>query len=105
MSSPTSNGEVVLVSGINGYIASTIGLDLLQKGYTLRGTSRSAHSADALLKGAYKNYVDRVQMVSVPDMTIPGAFDEAVKGISQTWLTAFGTPLQTTADLFSPQAL
>ncbi|MCJ1419424.1 hypothetical protein MMC32_005779 [Xylographa parallela] len=81
MSPPTSNGKVVLVSGINGYIASTIGLDLLKKGYTIRGTSRSAHSADALLKGAYEGYVDRVQMVSVPDMTIPGAFNEAVKGV------------------------
>ncbi|MCJ1405848.1 hypothetical protein MMC11_009078 [Xylographa trunciseda] len=81
MSSAKSNGKVVLVSGINGYIASTIGLDLLKKGYTLRGTSRSAHSADALLKGAYKDYVDRIQMMSVPDMTIPGAFDEAVKGV------------------------
>ncbi|MCJ1394595.1 hypothetical protein MMC18_007475, partial [Xylographa bjoerkii] len=88
MSSTKSDGKIVLVSGINGYIASTIGLDLLKKGYTLRGTSRSAHSADALLKGAYKDYVDRVQMVSVPDMTIPGAFDEAVKGVTAVIHTA-----------------
>ncbi|MCJ1285803.1 hypothetical protein MMC26_005144 [Xylographa opegraphella] len=88
MSSPASNDKVVLVSGINGYIASTIGLDLLKKGYTLRGTSRFAHSADALLKGAYRDYVDRVQMVSVPDMTIAGAFDETVKGVTAVIHTA-----------------
>lgn len=61
-------------------IASTIGMDLLKKGYTIRGTSRAKHSADALLDGAYKDYVDRVEMVSIPVMTEPGAFDEAVKG-------------------------
>ena len=74
------NDQIVLVSGINGYIASRIGFDLLEKGYTLRGTSRSQQSADALLNGAYKEYTERVQMVAVPDMTKPGAFDEAVEG-------------------------
>lgn len=80
MSIPPSNGKIVLISGINGYIASAIGLELLKEGYTLRGTSRSSHGASALLDGAYKMYKDRVQMVSIHDMTVPGAFDEAVKG-------------------------
>ena len=57
-------------------------MDLLEKGYTVRGTSRAKHSADVLLHGAYKQYADRVQMYSVPVMTDPGAFDEAVKGRS-----------------------
>ena len=100
-----SNAKIVVVSGINGYIASTIGLDLLKKGYTLRGTSRSTHSADALLKGAYKDYIDRVQMVSVPDMTVPGAFDEAVKGSLQIQLTDFIECSQITADSSTPKAL
>lgn len=80
MSVPPSNGKIILISGIKGYIASAIGLELLKKGYTLRGTSRSSHGADALLDGAYKVYKDRVQLVTILDMTIPGAFDEAVKG-------------------------
>ncbi len=65
----------------NPSIASRIGLDLLEKGYTVRGTSRAKHSADALLNGAYKQYADRVEMYSVPVMTVPRAFDEAVKGL------------------------
>ena len=81
MSLPPSNGKIVLVSGVNSYIGSAIGFELLKKGYTLRGTSRAKESADALLNGAYKDYADRVQMSSVPVMTVPGAFDEAVKGI------------------------
>ncbi|MCJ1308528.1 hypothetical protein MMC25_002181 [Agyrium rufum] len=83
-----SNGKIVLVSGINGFIASRIGMDLLEQGYTLRGTARQAHSADALVNGPYKQYADRVQMLSVPDMTVDGAFDEAVKGVTHILHTA-----------------
>lgn len=85
MSLPESNGKTVLVTGINGYIASVLGLDLLKKGYSLRGTSRRAASAEALVKGPFAPYIDRVKIYEVPDMTIDGAFDEAAKGIiSQT---------------------
>ena len=80
MSPVPSNGKIILVSGINGFIAAHVGLQVLEAGYLLRGTSRSARSAEPLLKGAYKDYADRVELVTVPDMTIPGAFDEAVKG-------------------------
>ena len=81
MSPVSSDGKIILVSGINGYIGAHVGLQVLEAGYSLRGTSRSAHSAEPLLKGAYKDYADRVELVSVPDMTVGGAFDEAVKGI------------------------
>ena len=90
MSLPESNGKTVLVTGINGYIASVLGLDLLKKGYSLRGTSRRAASAEPLLKGPFAPYADRVKVYEVPDMTIDGAFDEAAKGIiSQTQLRQF----------------
>jgi GDP-D-mannose dehydratase len=75
-----SNGKTLLITGINGYIASTLGLLLLTKGYNLRGTSRSAKSSAPLLTGPYKEYASRVQLFEVPDMTAPGAFDEAVVG-------------------------
>ena len=80
MSIPQGNGKTVMVTGINGYIASTIGFHLLSNGYNLRGTVRSSKSAAPLLDGAYKDYASRVQIFEVPDITIPGAFDEAVKG-------------------------
>ena len=77
-----SNGKTVLISGINGYIASNIGLDLLRKGYTVRGTSRSTTSKDELLEGAFKGYESRYEHNVVADITEKGAFDEAVRGIS-----------------------
>ena len=71
MAAVPSKGKTVLISGINGYIASAIGLELLEKGYNLRGTSRSASSAVGLLQGAYKEYMDagRIDIVMIEDMT------------------------------------
>jgi nucleoside-diphosphate-sugar epimerase len=80
MSLPASNGKTVLISGINGYIASNIGLDLLHRGYTVRGTSRSTSAKAELLEGAFKGYETRYEHGVVADITEMGAFDEAVKG-------------------------
>lgn len=63
-------------------IASRIGLDLLKKGYTLRGTLRNYNYADALVNGAYHSWRDRVQLVIVSNIIADGAFDDAVKGSS-----------------------
>jgi len=79
MALPPSNGQTVLITGINGYIASVLGLHLLKKGYTLRGTTRRSASTEPLLKGPYALYKDRFRVYEVPDITVSGAFDEAVK--------------------------
>lgn len=81
MSLPPSNGKTVLITGINGYIASVLGLHVLSSGYNLRGTARSKASTAALLSDAYAVYASRVQVIEISDMTVPGAFDEAVKGM------------------------
>lgn len=80
MSIVASNGKTVLVTGINGYIASVLGHLLLTQGYHLRGTTRRAASAQPLLSGPFAAYKDRVKIYEVPDMTVSGAFDDAVKG-------------------------
>ena len=80
MAIPPSNGKIVLITGINGYIASVLGQLLLSKGYALRGTTRRSATSEPLLKGPYAAYKDRVQIFEVADMTASGAFDEAAKG-------------------------
>ena len=82
MSLPDSNGQTLLITGINGYIASVLGALILSKGYFLRGTTRRAASAEPLLTGPYAAYKDRIKIFEVPDMTVDGAFDEAAKGWS-----------------------
>ncbi|KAL2060962.1 hypothetical protein VTL71DRAFT_9014 [Oculimacula yallundae] len=88
MSIPESNGRTVLITGINGYIASVLGLQLLSKGYNVRGTTRSKSSADPLVNGPYAPYKSRVQIYEVPDMTIDGAFDVAAKDVHGIFHTA-----------------
>jgi nucleoside-diphosphate-sugar epimerase len=76
----TSKGTI-LITGANGYIASVTVGAFLDAGYSVRGTVRSLKSAQGLLK-TLQNYVDarKLEVVEVPDITVEGAFDEAVKG-------------------------
>lgn len=78
---PPSNDQIILVTGINGYIASHIGLQLLEKGYHVRGTARSSSAGSHLLSGAFKGFDQRYQHFEVPDITLPSAFDEAINGV------------------------
>jgi nucleoside-diphosphate-sugar epimerase len=80
MALPPSNGKTVLVTGINGYIGSTIGLLVLSKGYTLRGTTRRLNNVKSLLEGPFKPYADRLEIFEVLDMTAANAYKDAVAG-------------------------
>jgi nucleoside-diphosphate-sugar epimerase len=79
---PPWNGKTVLITGINGYIASALGLHLLQRGYAVRGTIREARKAHRLVDGAYAVYGDRFELVVIPDMTADGSLDRAVVGVN-----------------------
>ncbi len=80
VTSPTE-GKIILITGINGYVASTVGLSLLQHGYTVRGTSRDPAHEAVLRNGPYKPHSSNFQYVCVADITVPGAFDKAVTGV------------------------
>lgn len=100
MSLPPNNGKTILITGINGYIASVLGLHFLSRGYKLRGTTRSkAGAATAALSDAYAAYSSCVELIEIPDMTVPGAFDEAVKGMGKC--LAWRQPLMTDAGVFA----
>ncbi|EMR69030.1 hypothetical protein MGN70_000232 [Eutypa lata] len=72
---------IVLITGINGYIAARTAEACLRAGYNVRGTARSTESARSLVD-ALSSYSQRFEVVEVPDVTVPGAFDNAVKGVS-----------------------
>ncbi|KAL6409585.1 hypothetical protein AUP68_05961 [Ilyonectria robusta] len=72
--------RIVLVTGANGYIAGPVIELFLKAGYAVRGTVRSKASANALVE-ALSQYRDDLEIVEVPDIVAPGAFDTAVKGI------------------------
>jgi len=75
---------VVLISGINGYIAQRTAKHFLEHGYTVRGTARRIDSTKKLTEGPLKEFFEsgKFQVVEVPDITADGAFDEAVKDVT-----------------------
>jgi nucleoside-diphosphate-sugar epimerase len=74
-------GSLVVVSGANGFIASHVVDQLIQAGYRVRGTVRSLGRA-AWVKDYFseKYGADKIELVEVPDMGAPSAFDRVVAG-------------------------
>ncbi|KAG9123247.1 methylglyoxal reductase (NADPH-dependent) gre2 [Ceratobasidium sp. 392] len=77
----------ILVTGASGFIAAWICQTLLDAGYTVRGTVRSASKGDFLVN-RFKSFGDKFQYVIVKDMTEDGAFDKAVRGVDAAIHTA-----------------
>jgi len=73
--------SLILVTGVTGYIAAHVAEQLLQKGYSVRGTVRTASKAEYLKKRFEQYGQDKFSYVIVEDLIKDGAFDEAVKGV------------------------
>ncbi|RFU81296.1 aldehyde reductase [Trichoderma arundinaceum] len=90
-------GSIVVVSGANGNIASHIADQLIKAGYVVRGTVRDVKKNDWLIDHFSNIYgPGKIELVEVPDMSVRGGFDEAVKGASGFIHTA--TPVMENAD-------
>ncbi|KAG6829026.1 hypothetical protein H0H87_012831 [Tephrocybe sp. NHM501043] len=74
-------GSLVVVTGVNGHLASTTALRLLQKGYIVRGTVRSLRTA-AYVKKEFAQFGTSFEIVEVPDIVAVDAFSNAIKGAS-----------------------
>ncbi|CAL1709333.1 unnamed protein product [Somion occarium] len=77
----------VLVTGANGYVAVWLVKQLLEQGFSVRGTVRSPAKAEHLKK-LFASHGDKLEFVVVEDITKDGAFDEAVKGVDAIQHTA-----------------
>lgn len=73
----------ILVTGATGFIASQLFLDLLDKGYDVRGTARNAGKAERLKK-TISNYAGRpidIELVSA-DLSDDSGWAEAMDGVT-----------------------
>ena len=72
----------VLVTGASGFIAAWVIKDLLDEGYSVRATLRSLEKSTHF-KAIFRSEVEagRLEFAEVPDMSVMGAFDEAVRGV------------------------
>lgn len=76
-----SSKQLVLISGVNGYIAARVAEAFLDAGYAVRGTVRNVASADGMKKVfAERQLAADFEVVEVKDITADGAFDAAVQG-------------------------
>ncbi|KAL1751805.1 hypothetical protein FB107DRAFT_221234 [Schizophyllum commune] len=72
----------VLVTGANGFVAMWTVRTLLERGYSVRATVRSAQKGEYLVR-YFENlkYGDKFELAIVADITQENAFDEAVVGV------------------------
>ncbi|KAF8155208.1 NAD-P-binding protein [Mycena galopus ATCC 62051] len=84
---PAITSGKVLVSGANGFVAVWVVRLLLVHGFSVRGAVRSAEKGAHLLE-LFAPYGDKFELAIVPDITVEGAFDEAVKGVDAIEHTA-----------------
>ncbi|TCD62913.1 hypothetical protein EIP91_006240 [Steccherinum ochraceum] len=83
MAEPVPPGSLVLLTGINGHVASAIALRLLERGYRVRGTVRVLSSARTVHDVLTKQFgTERLEIIAVgEDIAKEGVFDSAVKGV------------------------
>ncbi|TCD60402.1 methylglyoxal reductase (NADPH-dependent) gre2 [Steccherinum ochraceum] len=86
---PTVSSGKILVTGINGFAAMWVARYLLEHGYSVRGTVRSADKG-VHPREYFKSYGAKLEVVVVEDITTKGAFDEAVKNIDGIFHAAAG---------------
>lgn len=76
----SSNSSLILVTGPNGYIGTHVVQQLLASGYNVRAAVRSETAAKEM-KQVHAKHEPQLTTTIVPDITTPGAFDEAVKDV------------------------
>ncbi|KAL6823578.1 NAD(P)-binding protein [Trichoderma camerunense] len=70
-------GGLILVTGASGYIGSVTVQVFLQRGYRVRGTVRSVASNAWMTE----YFGPKFELIEVPDLNAPDAFDKAIEGV------------------------
>ncbi|KAH8889113.1 putative NAD dependent epimerase/dehydratase [Thozetella sp. PMI_491] len=88
-------GSLVLVTGANGFIGSHVAKQFLERGYRVRGAVRDAEKYAFMLDEVFPEYSKRgdFELVSVPDLGKPNAYDDAIIGSGVAAIVHVASPL------------
>ena len=74
--------SLILITGVNGLVASHTADQALKAGYRVRGTVRSVEKAKWMVDKFTADYGEgRFELIEVKDLSGDGAFDNAIKGM------------------------
>ncbi|KHN99773.1 reductase [Metarhizium album ARSEF 1941] len=94
-------GNLVLLTGATGMIGFKTLVELLESGYTVRAAVRNQAGFDRISSlPPVQKYKPQLTSFIVPDITVPGAYDEAVKGAE--YIVHAASPIP--AAVIGPQA-
>ncbi|KAH8590063.1 hypothetical protein B0O99DRAFT_580635 [Bisporella sp. PMI_857] len=89
-----ANG-LIFITGATGFIGAATALAALESGYHLRLSVRKEEQIERL-KEVFSEYSDKTEFVTVPDITVEGAFSKALDGVD--YVLHVASPLAGTAD-------
>ncbi|KAM0786885.1 hypothetical protein ACM66B_002310 [Microbotryomycetes sp. NB124-2] len=72
-----TKNELVVVSGVSGFVGTQVAVEFLDAGYKVRGTVRAPEKGAEWIK-KHPKYTDQIEWVIVEDIAAEGAFDEVV---------------------------
>ncbi|KAM0749919.1 NAD(P)-binding protein [Meredithblackwellia eburnea MCA 4105] len=75
------SADLVLVTGATGFLGSEVALSFIEKGFKVRGTARSQAKAQEW-EQRNPSTKGKIEWAIVKDIVTPGAFDEAIKGVT-----------------------
>lgn len=76
----TTSGSLILITGASGFVGNHTLANFLTHGYRVRVVARNQASCDRILN-VHSTYRKKLETAIVSDITVPGAFDDAVKGV------------------------
>lgn len=100
-------GSLILITGVNGYAATPIAQQLLNRRYRVRGTVRDATKSKWLVDELFRSEASNgsFELVTVKDMASKGAFREAVRGVDAIAHVATVTSLDPDPNKVIPQTV
>lgn len=87
--------QTVLITGVSGYVGSTVAYEALTQGFNVRGAIRRAQQETDFRK-RWPQFEQQLAFIVVGDLDAPNTFDEAMKGVDAVIHTASPT-------FFNPQ--